>query len=184
MVETTPERLFERLEPHKNWPINRWSPSEEADIGLSIDRAGRWYCQRSEITRVRMLKFFASLLSCRDDCHYLITPQVKYRVWVEECPLLAVDFETTGQGETQCVFLRTNMDDTIRAGKRHPLCFQSDPDTGHVLPTVQVREGLLAKLTRAVYYRLADLAVPAVPEDQTGTPVLHIWSDGEQFQIA
>lgn len=150
---------------------------------MSIDRSGKWFYRGSEITKRRMLKFFASLLSLQNEEYFLITPHVKYRVSVEECPLMAVDVETEGQGENLCIFLRTNMDDIIKVGKPHPLCFEYDPNSGNVLPKVQVRDKLQAKLSRAVYYRLADLAVATDLENQSAASAYHIWSDGERFQL-
>ena len=176
--------MFEQFEPHKRWPIHDWSPTQEMDIGLSIDRLGRWFYQGSEITRERMLKFFASLLMLQDDRYFLITPQIKYRVLVEEYPLLGIDIETEGQNEKLCIYLRTNMDDVVLISQSHPLRFEHDSVTGHFFPTVGVRDNLKAKLTRSVYYQLVDLAMEKPCDFPDDGSDFHVWSDGERFRMA
>ena len=180
--EMTPERLFEQYEPKRSWPVHEWSPTQEMDISLSIDRSGKWFYRGSEIVRERMLKFFSSLLVLEEDRYFLITPQVKYPVSVEEYPLMAVDIESEGQGEKLRIYLRTNMDDVVMVDKAHPLRFERNL-TGHALPTVQVRDNLKAKLTRSVYYQLADLAVETPRGDLGDASDFHVWSDGERFRM-
>ncbi len=182
--ETTPESLFAQYGLQRIWPIHEWSPTREMDIDLSIDRSGKWFYKGSEITRERMLRFFASLLSLGDDGYFLITPHVKYRVSVEECPLLAVDMEVQGQDEQLQICLRTNMDDIVRVDRDHPLRFEHDVATGHIVPTVQVRGKLKAKLTRSVYYQLVDLAVETPRGYPDNESDFHVWSNGERFQMA
>ncbi|MCY4228692.1 MAG: DUF1285 domain-containing protein [Gammaproteobacteria bacterium] len=179
--ETTPERLLAQFEPQKSWPIHEWAPTQEMDIGLSIDRSGRWFYKGSEITRERMLKFFASLLVLEKDQYFLITPQIRYPIFVEEYPLMAIDIESQGQGEERRIYLLTNMDDIVLVNRDNPLRFEQNPATGQVLPTVQVRDNLKAKLTRSVYYQLVDLAVETPRDFPDDGSDFHVWSDGERF---
>ncbi|MCY4219137.1 MAG: DUF1285 domain-containing protein [Gammaproteobacteria bacterium] len=182
--EITPERLFEQFEPQKSWPIHDWSPTQEMEIGLSIDRLGKWFYQESEITRDRMLKFFSSLLIFEDDGYFLITPHIKYLVLVEEYPLLAIDIETKGKGKHLSIYLRTNMDDMVTVNQSHPLRFECNPTNGQVVPTVEVRDRLKAKLTRSVYYQLVDLAIESTDNCSDNESDFHVWSDGVRFEIA
>ena len=67
----------------------------------------------------------------------------------------------------------------VEVGREHPLRFVDEPDTGGLKPYVVVRGRLEAKLTRAVFYELADMAV--AHEGRAG--VLGIWSQGEFFEL-
>lgn len=130
-----------------------------------------------------MVKLFASLLRMEDGEYFLITPKVRYRVRVEEYPFLAVDIQTEGQGGRLCIHFRTNVDDVVRVDREHPLSVEFNPETGTVLPTVLVRNGLRAKLTRAVYYRLAELASPGPGGRDDDASVFHVRSNGELFRV-
>ncbi|MXZ80588.1 MAG: DUF1285 domain-containing protein [Gammaproteobacteria bacterium] len=182
-AEAKPDSLFEQLEPLRRWPIHQWSPAQTDDIGLYIDRSGKWYYRGSEIARRRMVKLFASLLRMEDAEYFLITPKIRYRVRVEECPFLAVDIQTEGQGDGLCIHFRTNMDDVVRVDREHPLTVELNPEAGTVLPTVLVRNGLRAKLTRAVYYSLAELASPGPGKWDDDASSFHVRSNGELFRI-
>ena len=97
---------------------------------------------------------------------------------------MAIDIESEGQDEKLRIYLRTNMDDVVMVNRDHPLRFEHSPITGHVVPTVQVRDNLKAKLTRSVYYQLVDLAVEMPRDFSDDESDFHVWSDGERFRMA
>jgi len=143
------------------------------DIGLRIARDGTWYYQGSPIGRKPLVKLFASVLRCEEDGFYLVTPVEKVPIAVEGEPFIAVEMTAAGEGPSQRLSFRTNVDDEATAGPGHEIGFRSKPGGGHA-PYVVVREGLRAQLARPVYYELTELAV----ETEQGTGV---WSGGAFF---
>lgn len=146
------------------------------DIGLKIGHDGTWYYQGSAIARQALVKLFASVLRLEDDGrYYLVTPVEKVPIAVETMPFIAVEMSQSGGGEGQNLSFRTNVDDTVTAGPKHPLGFQ--PGAGQsFIPFILVRDGLKARLSRPVYYELAALVAASCSHQGQG-----VWSEGVFF---
>lgn len=142
-----------------------------------IDRDGVWYHEGSPIGRPRLVKLFASVLT-RDQAgaYWLETPAEKVPVAVEDAPFIAVELAVMGEGQDQRIRLRTNLGDWIALGPHHPLRVR-ETGTGP-RPYVALAGGLEARISRPVYYQLADLAV-AGPGSDAG-----VWSHGRFFPLA
>ena len=148
------------------------------DIGLKIGRDGVWYYQNSVIGRKPLVKLFASVLRREnDDQYYLVTPAEKVLVHVEDAPFLAVEMTIGGGGKQQRLGFRTNLDDVVGAGPKHPLTFRPERN-GSFTPFVLVRDELKARLTRPVYY---ELVAAAVNEGKGDKRELGVWSGGTFF---
>lgn len=122
-----------------------------------IDRDGIWHHEGGPIGRKEMVKLFASVLR-RDEngAYWLQTPVEKVPVWVEDAPFLAVELEAEGAGPGRRLRVRTNLDDWVTLDAAHPLVLR-ESETGP-RPYVIVAGGLEARVTRSVYYQLAELA--------------------------
>src|SRR5690606_18103101 len=90
------------------------------------------------------------------DGFHLVTPVEKMRIEVEDAPFLAVRIDRAG-GALRFV---TNVGDVVEAGPEHPIRVEADPATGEPAPYVHVRAGLEARLSRPVFYELAEMAEP------------------------
>jgi uncharacterized protein len=145
------------------------------DIGLKIARDGTWSYQGSPIGRKPLVKLFASVLRKEDGGYFLVTPVEKVPIAVEATPFVAVEMQRDGEGKTQRLSFRTNVDDVVVADGEHPLGFERGEKGGFV-PFVVVRGGLTARLTRPVYYELAALATKARNGKGPG-----VWSGGTFF---
>jgi hypothetical protein len=146
------------------------------DIGLKIGRDGTWYYQGGPIARKGLVKLFASVLRLEQDgCYYLVTPVEKVPIAVEAMPFVAVAMVREGSGQSQTLSFRSNVDDVVAAGPKHPLGFAPGPERSFI-PFVLVRDGLKARLARPVYYELAALAT-----ERTGGEGLGVWSGGRFF---
>ncbi len=154
------ETLFDQLESLVPARVDRWRPEKTVDIDIRIDANGIWHYQDSPIRRHRMARLFASVLSREDQDFYLVTPPVKYRISVDDAPFLAVELNRQGQGVSQSLYFRTNMDEVVLAGRDHPVVVETDRETGEPAPYIEVRDGLDARITRSVFYEMAELAVP------------------------
>ena len=69
-------------------------------------------------------------------------------------------------------------DDIVAIGANHPLRFAEEASSGGLKPYVTVRGRLEARLTRALYFDLVELA--AESDDGEG---LVIWSGGQAFPL-
>jgi uncharacterized protein len=85
-----------------------------------------------------------------------------------------------GEGENQRLILTTNVGDETVAGPDNPLRVETNPETGEPAPYVHVRRGLEARISRNVFYQLADIAVPGVG---AYAGQLGVWSEGHFFPL-
>ncbi|MBA3068481.1 MAG: DUF1285 domain-containing protein [Hyphomonas sp.] len=162
-------------------PVHLWNPEGCGDIGMEIRADGSWWHEGGRIHRERLVKLFSRILRKDEDgVTYLVTPHEKVLVHVEDAPFLAVRVDRTGEpGPDQQLTFTTNLDYQTTAGPDAPIRIETDPETGAPAPYVLVRGRLEAKLTRPVFYELAELAVPA-PD---GTNRLGVWSRGVFFPL-
>ncbi len=121
---------------------------ETADFRIARD--GTWFHDGDEIKREALARLFATraLKIDEDGKYWLSTPYEKYPVEVEDVPFIIVDYEKDGDVLT----FRTNMDETTTN------CIELRDE----LPYVDVRDGLYARINRAVYYNLIEEFGPEV----------------------
>jgi hypothetical protein len=157
------------------------APEDHGDLGIRIDRSGRWYYHGSPIHRKDMVCLFASMLERRaDGSYWLVTDDEMGRIEVEDVPFLAVELFTSGGGRDMVLSFRTNIDELVTVDASHPLRIAEDPRTGDPVPYVLIRDGMEARLTRAVYYELVDLGF----EEKVGDDHLYgLWSSGTFFPL-
>ncbi|MEO1090014.1 MAG: DUF1285 domain-containing protein [Pseudomonadota bacterium] len=146
------------------------------DLGLAIARDGTWSYRGSPVRREGLVKLFASVLHRTTDGRYwLVTPGELGTIDVADVPFVAVEMQIDGDGPSQAIALRTNLGDWVTVGADHPLRLRAQPD-GSSAPYVTVRDALEARLDRAVYYDLVDVAVAV---DQR----FGVWSGGVFFPL-
>lgn len=161
-------------------PVELWNPERSADIGMEIRADGSWWHDGGRINRERLVKLFARILRKDEDgSTWLVTPHEKVIVHVEDAAFLAIRLDRVGEGKDQQLVFQTNLGDATIAGPDAPLRTDIDPETGEPAPYVLVRGRLEAKLTRPVFYELAELAEPA-PDDPDRVGV---WSQGVFFDL-
>lgn len=140
----------------------------------------------SPIGRKELVCLFASVLKRDVDGTFLLeTPAERGRIVVEDAPFLAVELDWTGDGPSQCLSFRTNVDQIITAGPDHPIRVMHDAATDEPTPYILVRPGngrlgVEARINRAVYYELVALAEP---EWIDGRHLLGVWSSGVFFTL-
>jgi len=122
----------------------------QKDIEFKIDRNGVWYHEGAPIKREALAKLFSdrALKIDENGLYWLQTPFEKYPVDVEDVPFVVVDYKE--QGDT--LIFRTNMDETTD----RPLEMREE------IPYVEVRNGLYARINRAVYYNLIEAFGPEI----------------------
>lgn len=135
-------------------PLSQWRPRETGDSGMRIAADGGWWHEGAPITRPAMVRAFASLLT-RDEAgrHWLMTPHQKLAIAVEDAAFLAVDCVA----KDGALAFRLNTDDIVIADGDHPLTVAGE----EVAPRayVAVRNGCAARLDRATWLQLAEIAL-------------------------
>ena len=177
------------VEPEAALPCNaqrRRSPIECGDLPFVIKRDGTWLYRGTPIGRRELVCLFSSVLKREaDGSYWLETPAERGRIEVEDVPWLAVEMDWTGVGPGQVLSFRTNVDQVVAAGPDHPItirhpCLDCDP-----IPYIEIRRAaggppIEARISRAVYYELAALAVPG---EICGRRVLGVWSQHRFFSL-
>jgi hypothetical protein len=161
-------------------PVERWNPPYCGDIDIRIARDGTWFHLGSPIGRKELVRLFSTILRKDGEDYVLVTPAEKMRIAVEDAPFMAVLMDVEGEGREQRLVFTTNVGDVTVADSDNPIRVETDPETEQPAPYVHVRRGLEARIARAVFYRLADLAVPGDGEHEG---MLGVWSGGAFFPL-
>lgn len=148
-------------------------------IDMHIDRDGKWFYHGTPIPRKEMVCLFASTLERREDGSYwLVTPCEEAEIDVEDVPFLAVELFHCQCGRDRVISFRTNVDDLVTLDR--PGQLRTAPDANSNPPYITVREGLEARLTRAVYYELVGLGSEEIID---GERLYGIWSNGNFYPL-
>jgi hypothetical protein len=161
-------------------PVEKWHPAHCGDIDIRIARDGTWFHLGTPIGRKELVRLFSTILRKDADGFHLVTPVEKMRIVVEDAPFLAVLMNVAGKGREQILTFTTNVGDETVAGKDNPIRVETDPSTDEPRPYVHVRHGMEARISRNVFYQMADLAVPGEGEHKGK---LGVWSGGEFFPL-
>ena len=158
-------------------PVHLWNPAHCGEIDIVIRRDGLWFHEGTPIGREALVRLFSTVLRLDPDGYHLVTPVEKMRIRVEDAPFLAVRVDQDGEA----LRFTTNVGDVVEAGPEHAIRVDTDPETGEPAPYLHVRRGLEARLTRPVFYDLAELAQP---QNTTEGKVFGVRSNGAWFPIA
>ena len=141
-------------------PVHAWEPDNCRDIDMRIDRDGTWLYMGSPIGRKRMVRLFSTILRRDgDDRYYLVTPVEKCAIAVEDVPFVATGISVDGEGCKQVLTFSTNVGDLTTVDRDHPMRFAPAGMPGVLVPYVLVRDRLEARINRAVFYDLMELAM-------------------------
>lgn len=121
---------------------------------MRIAADGAWYHEGRPLTRPAMVRAFASLLM-RDaeGRHWLVTPECRQSIAVEDAAFVAVDMQARGDA----LAFRLNTDELVVAGSEHPLRAAGEAETPAIY--LAVRHGCEARLDRSTWLQLAEHAL-------------------------
>jgi hypothetical protein len=162
------------------------SPHDHGTLPFVIRRDGSWWYRGSTIGRKELVCLFSSVLKRDVRGQFLLeTPAERGVIEVEDAPFVAVELGWAGVGRDQVLTFRTNVDQVVTAGPKHPIRMAHDVVSCEPTPYVHVRDGagrfaLEARIGRAVYYELVALAEPGMVQ---GRQVLGVWSSGAFFPL-
>ncbi|MDN6179619.1 MAG: DUF1285 domain-containing protein [Halomonas subglaciescola] len=134
-------------------PVDQWQPPFCGDMALTIKADGSWWHEGAPFTRPDLVRLLASLMRLDPEGVCLVTPTERIRIQVEDRPLMIVAAQQVG-GDWR---LTTQHGDELTLDAEHPLSMTRTPG-GDEAPEVPVRFGLVARLSRNVYYQLVDAA--------------------------
>jgi hypothetical protein len=135
-------------------PIESWNPVETIDSKMRIAADGTWFHKGRALTRPAMIRAFASPLM-RDAAgqHWLVTPECRQSIMVEDAAFVAVDLRP----RDGLLAFRLNTDELVLAGPANPLRAAGDPETPAIY--LAVRHGCEARLDRSTWLQLAEFAL-------------------------
>ncbi|MCA0399382.1 MAG: DUF1285 domain-containing protein [Proteobacteria bacterium] len=165
-----PKRFLEAAAGHAGRnppPVEKWNPAYCGEIDMRIARDGRWFYLGTPITRLPLVKLFASILRRDPERYVLVTPVERVGIVVEDAPFLAVEMAPVETSAGPAFAFRTNLDEIVVAGADHPMRFELD-QYGGLKPYLHVRGGLFARATRSLALDLAAV----LTEDAQGRPGL------------
>lgn len=170
--------LAEAVAARRLPPVEQWHPATSGDSAMRIAADGRWYHEGGLITRPAMVRAFASLLF-RDEAgqHWLVTPQERLAIAVEDAAFIATDMELRHDEAGRAVLaFRLNTDDIVLMGPDHPLRVAGSIEVPAFY--LAVRHGTEARLNRSTYGQLIDHAL------DRGEEPLAVASMGAKFALA
>ena len=135
-------------------PVASWTPEAVGESNMRIAADGSWWHEGGRISRPAMIRAFAALL-IRDGArqHWLVTPQQKLSIAVEDAAFVAIDCVA----RDGALAFRLNTDDLVIAGPDHPLHSRGSGDAPAVY--LAVRNGCEARLDRSTWLQLAGIAL-------------------------
>lgn len=139
-------------------PVEKWNPPLLGDIDIRITRQGTWFHEGGEIKRQPLVKLFSSILKRENDDYFLVTPQEKWRITVEDSPFFFTQLQVERKGDRQALVFNSFTDDRVIADSEHPIRVVVDAESGEPSPYLLVRGGMEGLLSRSVYYQLADVS--------------------------
>lgn len=160
-------------------PVHLWHPDYCGEIDMRIASDGTWFYMGTPIGRPALVKLFASILRKDPERFVLVTPVEMVGIVVEDAPFIAVAMEREETANGQLLSFRTNVDDITSAGPDHAMRFVED-HAGGLKPYVHVRGDLWAKVSRPVFYDLAELGEERVID---GVSMFGIASGGSFFPM-
>ncbi|MDI9245434.1 DUF1285 domain-containing protein [Marinobacter sp. CHS3-4] len=163
-------------------PIENWHPELSGDIDIVVNRKGEWVYQGKPIPREAIVRLFSTILRREEDGEfYLVTPVEKWRIQVEDTPLLAHTLVSEGEGKARNLSVTTNVGEVLDIDESHPLSVGTYPDTGEPRPVIKLPHGLEARLVTSAYYDLAELVAAENPDAEAP---IGVWSHGNFYKIA
>ena len=157
-------------------PVASWTPERSGDSAMRIAADGSWTHEGGAINRPAMIRAFASLLRRDADGHWLVTPQEKLAIAVEDAPLMMVEQRVEGSGRDARRAVRLNTDRLVMIDAAHPLLWAAGRER---LPYCDTGDGLLARPSRGLWDEWAAEALDTVEQGLADTPGL--WSAGQFF---
>ena len=158
----------------------KWNPAYGGKVDIRISVDGTWYHEGRVFQRESLVKLFAGVLRKEQGNYFLVTPNEKLSIQVDDAPFVAAVLEFVDQGEFTALVFTTNLGERVVADGRHPIRVEIDDNTLEPRPYIYVRDGLEALISRNVFFELVNMASEY---KRNGKMVLAINSMGTEFVL-
>lgn len=159
-MSINPNSIAEAIEAadrgHGLPPVQQWDPPSCGSIDIRISVNGTWYHEGCEIRKPRLIRLFSTILRKENDSFFLVTPNEKLEIVVEDAPFLAIDLDIEGTGLDQNLTFTTSLGDRATAGLDNPLRVVMLSPNQAPSPYVLIRDALEAKIDRKCFYRMVE----------------------------
>ena len=153
--------ITKHIKGSKPAPVHLWNPPFCGDLEIHIDANGRWFYQKSEIKRERLIRLFSNILKKENDKYFLVTPVEKVGITVEDVPFIATEIDLITKEKIALLKFITNIGDVTYLEKYDQFTILFKNSTDEPQPYIQVRSNLCAKIDRKSFYRLVDYCTEA-----------------------
>jgi len=151
--------LIDQWSSNRLPPVEKWHPKVARDIDIRIHKNGDWSYLGSIIRRPRLVQLFASVLRVEaDGATWLVTPGEKLRITVDDAHFQAVLVDVEEHQHLPALVFTTNVGERVVADANHLIDVQYHSADGAPDPYLHVRNGLIARLSRAVFISIAERA--------------------------
>ncbi len=154
-------------------PVQSWQPSIIGEMDLVIDKQQKWFHEGDPFKRDDLVKLLSSVMRVDDAEYFLVTPSEKMKIQVEDVPFAIVSVINSDKNAP--IRLLTNTEQLIPLD--HECDWELRTFEGIQLPYVRVRADLWARVNRAVFYQLVELA----ELDEDNEMLIH--SAGKTFSL-
>ncbi|RUO39048.1 DUF1285 domain-containing protein [Aliidiomarina taiwanensis] len=145
------EELQKQLEQQHRAPTENWSPAFCGDLDITIEANGDWLYEGGVIKRMPLVRLFASVLVQEEGEYFLVTPVEKIRIQVVDLPFLITQWNKVDSDQGPVLQVETNIGERYLLGEEYPVVTEKE------LPAVRIRDDLLARVHRNVYYQWAEI---------------------------
>jgi len=160
-------------------PFEIWNPVNCGDIDMVIKSDGSWCYMGSPITRMKLVKLFASVLIKEDGKYFLKTPAEKVGIKVEDAPFIITDWQTVSTTNGDAIEVMSNLGHKAIVSKLHSITVNtSNPEQPRLY--VELHRGLSAKVHRNVYYQWIGIGQEKMINQSTHLGVV---SGGQFFSL-
>ena len=153
------EKILSSIETGNNQdlpPVESWEPEIVGQIDIHIDNHFRWFHEGSKFERQQLIKLLSKILRKDGDDYFLVTPQEKMRIQVDDVPFEIIHMQYVDAPAHQIKFV-TNTEDVIileRQSQWELRLYQ-----GLHIPYINVRHGLWGRVSRNLYYQMIETAL-------------------------
>lgn len=132
-------------------PVHLWHPERVGEIDIHIDDNMRWQHEGTYFQREALVRLLASILKKEGDDYFLVTPEEKMKIRVDDVPFEIINMQQNDAESPQKILV-TNTEDIIRLENSSQ--WQLRNYQGTPVPYVLVRDNLWARVNRTVFYQM------------------------------
>jgi len=157
-------------------------------MAIRIHSDGHWSFKGSAFERPEMVALLAKSLVFFKGDYYLIAPEQLLKITVDDLPFLITRIDQSADKKT--LVATSNLGEQVTLGANHPLVMSCLPNSNGFsytieasaieVPTVEIREGLSARFSRACFYELIECCEPV---QVNGCNIMQFYSNGVAFSV-